>query len=101
MSEDVVSSLSLGLLVFGVGYIVVKLFPKMWERSREKSSVEFEHYDEGEKHDRDPTIKIDAKKKFCQQMKFAIRIKRQMKRFKQRKLATGRLNSHDSTTPVD
>jgi hypothetical protein len=33
----------------------------------------------------DVEIRIDAKKKFCQQVRFALRLKRQMKRFQARK----------------
>ena len=77
MSESLVSSLPLGILVFGAGYVFLNLVPKMWgniDQKRRRRSVKD-----------DVEIRIDAKKKFCQQVRFALRLKRQMKRFQARK----------------
>ena len=97
MSENVVSSLTVGLLLFGVGYVFLKLVPQMWKRAREKSTLSFMNDDYHEyncsQYDEDEAvIKIDAKKKLCQQIKFAMRLKRQMKRFKQRKNAESHID---------
>ena len=86
MNEDIVSSLTVGLLVFGVGYIVLKLVPEMWKQQKE---VFRDYHEEEDEHQ--PVIKVDARKKFCQQIKFAVRLKKQMRRFKQRKDATRNL----------
>ena len=72
-------SAGLLLLAFGMSYLFLTFVPNMWKKVRGQKTIDYG------KEDDEAVIRIDAKKKFCQQVKFAMRLKRQMKRFKQRR----------------